>query len=554
MDSQSTPPASYSRFACIGAGFSGIGLGATLKRWYGITDIQIFERHGQLGGTWYINQYPGCACDIASVLYSFSFEPNPDWTRILPSQAELQAYLVRVADKYDLTSKTKFGVNVEACEWIEERSVWRLRVRRYSTNETFYHESQFLFAGSGQLVTPREIDIPGADTFQGPIFHSARWRKDVDLTNKNVVVFGNGCTAAQIVPNIVKKTKSTTQIVRAKHWIFPPIDMSIPVWVRLILRWVPGALRMFRFMIFLLAERTLRGLPMTDAGARFREQKRLRSERYMRKTAPKKYHDILIPDFEVGCKRRIFDSGYLKSLHEEKLTLTDSPALEIVQEGVRTKDGLIPADVIVLANGFVTNHCLDQIEIKGRGGKTVAQHWQETGGATAYNSTVLSGFPNFFMLLGPNAATGHTSALMASENSINFALRVIKPILDGKASVVELKPHAEQEYTDRIQSALNKTVFNSGCTSWYVEKNETGKNWNGMSYPWSQSYFWFRSFFPVWSDWRYYGHARKQKTSKARIIPVIGVLSMAVGWAWYQNVGWKVAMTTLQDMRLKRLI
>ncbi|KAI1292952.1 hypothetical protein F5Y03DRAFT_375150 [Xylaria venustula] len=553
MGSNSTYPVSYSRFACIGAGFSGIGLGATLKRWYGITDIQFFERQNELGGAWYINQYPGCACDIPSVLYSFSFEPNPDWTRILPRRAELMVYLVQVANKYDLNSKMKFGVNVEACEWVEERGVWRLRIRQYSTDEIFFHESQFLFSGSGTFVTPREIDIPGAERFQGPIFHAARWQKDVDLTDKRVIVFGNGCTGAQVVPNIVKKTKSTTQIVHSKHWIMPPIDMAIPKWIRNLLRWVPGSMQMFRFIIFLLNERSLQAQPLTEAGARYRQRQRLVSERYMRKTAPKKYHDVLIPDFEIGCKRRIFDSNYLESLHEENLTLTDSPALEIVQEGVRTKDGIIPADVIVLATGFVTNNFFDKIDIKGCGGEELANHWHEMGGFTAYNSSVVSGFPNFFMLLGPNSATGHASALMAAENSINFALRIIKPILDGKASVVDLKPQAELDYTKRVQDALINTVWNSGCVSWYIPTKEPGKSWNALSYPWSQSYFWFRSCFPTWKDWRYYGEVNPQRSNKnnARTI-VVGVLSAVAGWYWYRDVDWKTAVTGFQTVISKQ--
>ncbi|ETS73027.1 hypothetical protein PFICI_15202 [Pestalotiopsis fici W106-1] len=554
MVPESSKITTCSKFACVGTGFSAIGLGATLKRWYGITDIHFFERHSELGGTWHINQYPGklrallkcCACDVPSVLYSFSFEPNPNWTRILPSNTELKAYLVHVATKYELVQKMRFCVNVEACEWIEERSVWRMRVFDYNTKETFYHESQFLFSASGQLVTPREIDIPGKDRFDGPLFHSGRWRTDVDLTGKKVVVIGNGCTAAQIVPNIVKKTAHTTQIVRSKHWIMPPIDASIPDWTRFILRWVPGAMQLFRFVVFLIAEKELQGLPMTKAAARYRQKRRALSEAYMRGKAPPKYHGILIPDFEYGCKRRIFDSGYLDSLHEENLTLTNSPALEIVSKGIRTKDGLVEADVIVLANGFVTNHFLDQMDIKGRGGKTVGEHWREMGGPTSYNSSVLSGFPNFFILLGPNAATGHTSALMAAENSINFALRVIKPVLEGQATVADLKPQAEAEYTERLQKDLEKTVWNSGCQSWYIRANG-GKPWNAMSYPWTQSYFWFRSRFPTWSDWRYTGEAELRKEGLGHGYLVAWVVIGAVAWwSWGQNFDYEVAAKHLQ--------
>lgn len=215
---------SYSQFACIGAGFSGIGLGGSLKRWYGITDIRLFDRHTQLGGTWHVNKYPGkefshgtfcfraclsppkltlpgCACDVPSVLYSFSFEPNPSWTRILPSSQELWQYLDDVATKYDLKSRMTLGVNVESATWIEGRSRWKITYRPVDSDQSYHYESDFLFAGTGQLVTPRELDVPGIESFQGPVMHSARWREDVNLKGKKVVLFGNGCTAAQIVPS-----------------------------------------------------------------------------------------------------------------------------------------------------------------------------------------------------------------------------------------------------------------------------------------------------------------------------------------------------------------
>ncbi|KAL9483335.1 hypothetical protein ACSS6W_002124 [Trichoderma asperelloides] len=475
---------SYSQFACIGTGFSAIALGATLKRWYGITDICFFERHKQLGGTWFVNKYPD----------------------------ELWAYLNRVATKYSLPRKMSFGVNVERCEWIEERSRWQLHIRHLVTDSVYKHESQFLFCASGQLVTPRDLGVPGVESFKGPIFHASRWRHDIDLTDKNVVVFGNGCTAAQIVPSIAGKTKHLTQIIRSKHWILPPIDQPFPPWFKFFLTWFPGAMLAFRFIIFLAAENELRGFPMTKAGARFRQSRRRMAEAYMRKTAPTKYHDLLVPDFEIGCKRRIFDSGYLESLHANNLTLTNDEAVEILPNGVRTnKDKIIPADVVVLANGYVTNRFLGNIEVVGRQGETIKDHWDRFGGAEAYNCSALSGFPNFFVLLGPNAATGHTSAIMAAENSVNFALRILKPVLDGKSSVVDLKVEAEQRYVDRIQADLQKTVWFSGCKSWYVRDGEDGKKWNAMSYPWSQGHFWYRSVFPTWSDWsfnvgsKYYG-------------------------------------------------
>ncbi|KAH8646209.1 hypothetical protein BX600DRAFT_390517 [Xylariales sp. PMI_506] len=494
----------YSQFACIGAGFSGIALGATLTRWYGISDVQFFERHSDLGGTWHTNKYPGCACDVPSILYSYSFAPNPNWTRILPSSDELWQYLNDVAAQYDLRPRMSFGVQVESAMWIESQCCWRLTLRHLQTNRVYLHESQFLFAGTGQLVTPRELDVPGLANFKGEVVHSSRWTQHDKVDDKNVVLFGNGCTAAQIVPSIVGQTASLTQIVRSKHWILPPVDAAVPHWLRFLLRNVPGLISLSRLLVFLAAENELRGLPLTPGAARFRARRRRVAEQYMRQAAPEKYHDLLIPDFEIGCKRRIFDSGYLRSLHAENLTLTGSKPTEIVADGVEMEDGsVVKADMLILANGFITNHFMSGINIHGRKGITLEEHWKSFGGAEAYNCSVMSDFPNFFILLGPNAATGHTSAVIAAENSVNYALRIIKPILEGRATVAELKYEAEQRYVDEIQGTLKETVWFSGCSSWYVRSVPGAKIWNAMCYPWSQGYFWYRSLFPTWSDWRY---------------------------------------------------
>ncbi|KAF9776401.1 hypothetical protein IL306_005421 [Fusarium sp. DS 682] len=520
MTSTKETPPTYSQFACIGAGFSGIALGATLKRWYGISDIRFFERHSELGGTWWANKYPGAACDVPSVLYSYSFEPNPSWSRVLPSQQELWEYQKRVAVKYDLPPKMTFGVEVQRCRWVEEKKRWMLDIRDYKTGDVFYHECRFLFAGSGILVTPREIDIPGSENFKGPIFHSSQWRGDVDVKGKNVIVIGNGCTAAQIVPSIVDKTKHLTQIVRSKHWMIPPIDAVYTPFTKSVFSYLPGSMKLLRLLIFLMAEIELKMVPMTTSAAKFRQKRRATAENFMRTTAPAKYHDLIIPDFEIGCKRRIYDSGYLKSLHSENLTLTNERALKIVENGIETDRGFIEADVIVLANGFSTNTFLEGVEVIGRE-ETLNQHWESFGGAEAYNCSAMSGFPNFFMLLGmyltwsllyislmdswlgPNATTGHTSAIMAIENTVNFALRILKPVLGSPEGVVELDMDAEKRYANRIQDDLSKTVWSSGCQSWYIQSNShNSQTWNAMLYPYSQGYLWYRSLFPVWRDWK----------------------------------------------------
>ncbi|KAJ4208853.1 hypothetical protein NW759_013615 [Fusarium solani] len=495
--------AAYTRFACIGAGFSGIGLGVQLKRWYNQDDICFFERHGELGGTWWISKYPGCACDVPSALYSYSFEPNPGWSRLLADSSELHRYLRNVADKYGLINKMTFRADVKRCEWIEERARWRLTVLDLETRTEFFHECQFLFSGAGLLVNPRGFDVPGAESFSGPIIHSARWDNDVDLAGKRVVLFGNGCTAVQIVPNILGKTKHLTQIIRSKHWILPSFDRAIGPVAQWMLRYVPGANFVLRLAVYLFTESEAKAFSMTESGRRFRERWQKVSETYIRETAPAKYHDLLIPDFEIGCKRRIFDSGYVESLHSENLTLTDDKVVQILPDGVRTERGFVEADVIVLANGFETNHFLSGVELVGRGGKTATEHWDEFGGPEAYNTTALSGFPNFFMMYGPNSGTGHTSTIINIENAINFALRVIKPVIDGQASIVNVKRGAEEWYSDRVQQKSRDTVWYSGCVSWYFKTTKNGQKWNSMINPLSQVQFWFQSLFPTWAHWEY---------------------------------------------------
>ncbi|KAI1014449.1 hypothetical protein LB504_012210 [Fusarium proliferatum] len=516
----------YSRFACIGTGLSGIGLGATLKRWYNLDDIQYFERQSQPGGTWVQNQYPGCACDVPNVLYSFSFEPNPDWTRILAKREELYEYIMGVAKKYHLLDKMTFEAQVEKCQWFEDQARWRLTIRDLKTGSLFFHECQFLFSATGLFSNPRELDVPGVKSFKGSIIHSAKWRHDVDLIGKRVVLFGNGCTAAQIVPSILPKTKYLTQIIRSKHWILPPIDGPTLDVLRWVMKNIPGVQRLLRVLVFLETERQYKLFQMTDAGARVRAKFTETASAYMKKTAPTKYHDLLIPDFEFGCKRRIYDSGYLKSIHAENFSLTDKPATEITPDGVRVGGQVIEADVIVLANGFDTGGFLKGIEVIGRKDENLHEHWEQYGGAEAYNTTSVSGFPNLFLLYGPNSGVGHTSAIIALENGINYSLRVIKPILDGKASIVDVKSDAESQWADSMQTGVKSTVFYSGCTNWFVETKKNGMRWNATVYPYSQASFWRRSLFPVWKDFEFSGSSMAPGPNiRWRLFLLIGVLS-----------------------------
>lgn len=446
---------------------------------------------------------PGAACDVPAALYSFSFAPSGGWTRVLPERDELWAYIKKVADEYDLPKRITLGTKVERCTWDEQRKVWRMRVRHVETGQFLTHECQFLFAGTGQLAEPRKPDLPGIDNFKGPVFSATWWRDDVDLTDKRVVVFGNGCTGCQIVPAIADRCKQVTHVVRSKHWIAPPTDSPVIEQTRFLLNTVPGLLSLLRLLVFTIAESAFPAFQMDKAGTRNRQRRQAKVERYMRKAAPAEYHDLLIPDFQFGCKRRIFDPGYLPSLHRPNVTLTGAAVEELTPGGVRFENGeVVEADVVVLATGYATGQYFHGMDIIGREG-SIQEHWKQFGGPEAYNCSAVNGFPNFTMILGPNSATGHTSAVMAIENTINFGLRAIKPVLDGAAETVEVSREAEERYSQKMQAVLRGMVWETGCGSWYVKKNADGTEWNSHTYPWGQARLWYDSVFLRKKDFVY---------------------------------------------------
>lgn len=327
---------------------------------------------------------------------------------MLPSKDELWNYLSRVCDQYGLRDKMSFNSTVERCEWIEQTARWRITVRDTASNTTFTHECQFLYAGSGLLVYPRKADLPNIESFNGPVFHASQWRHDVDLTDKNVVVVGNGCSASQIVPAIKDQVKHVTQFARSKHWIVPDVKVPHTKVFQWLFMHIPGVMALGRFAVFLFMENSARAFGMDKASAAYRRQVTAEAEQFIKDNAPEKYHDMLIPDFELGCKRRIFDPGYLGSLHSDRVTLRDDPIQEVTPHGIRSKNGFTEADVIVLATGFETNTFCTGIDIVGRGGVTAEEHWKSLGGPGAYNSTNISGFPNFFLLLGEASSSSIT--------------------------------------------------------------------------------------------------------------------------------------------------
>lgn len=311
----------------------------------------------------------------------------------------------------------RFNVDVQGFSWNEESKRWSLSLLDLKTNQKMRHVCQVLFNCGGALVKPNPIAFPGQESFQGDIFHSAEWNHRVNLKGKKVIVIGNGCTGTQLVPAILRDgdVASLTNIVRSKQWIYPSMDFHYSKLMRWCFKNVPFALALHRLHIFLYAEQELPTMHMNEKGARFREKRRKYVEEYMRSAAPVEYHDMLIPQYEIGCKRRIYDSGYLHALHDPRVTLTNSPIREIVPEGIRTDAGIVEADVIVVANGYDVHKPLPKGVVIGKNGEDLAQHWSKYGGPGAYNGTSVSSFPNLFFILGPNSGTGHTSAIVQAE-------------------------------------------------------------------------------------------------------------------------------------------
>ncbi|CUS12120.1 unnamed protein product [Tuber aestivum] len=499
--STSSAPPRYSEVVCVGAGLSAISLGAQLQIQYNLTDFHIYEKNEGIGGTWWANTYPGAACDVPSALYCLSFAPNPDWTCSLPPQGEIKEYIDSVASKYGIPQRTSLSTAVTRAQWDEGHGRWRLSLRDLKTGEAYFHECKILFTGQGLLEEPNYPKIPGLETFEGHIFHSARWDHTVDLKGKRVAVIGGGCSATQIVAAIAPEVEVVKQFIRTPHWILNLPVLKYTAFNRWIYRNVPLAYKFHRLLVFALLEWDFRLFPQSRFAQGQRDRAREYAIKCMHEKAPEKYHELLLPDYEVACKRRVIDSGYLASLNRQNVQVHKERAIEIAPHGIKASDGIHDVDVIVLATGFQTSgKFFKGMEVLGRNGVSADKHWDGIGGVGAYNTTAMHDFPNFFMLLGPNSVTGHSSAIMAIEKYyllvVDYALRVLKPVLRGDASRVEVKERSEKEYINWIQAALRETVWNTGCASWY-----TSNGWNAQAYPFSQLHFYYRSLFVIAKDW-----------------------------------------------------
>ncbi len=451
------------RVLIIGGGLSGIGLAIRLRE-RGITDLLILERAAGVGGTWRDNAYPGCACDVESALYSFSFAPNPDWSRVFAPQPEILAYVERLAREHGVLPRIRFNEDVAGASWDSDAKRWRVR----STSGEWF--ADVLVMANGALSDPVLPEVEGLDRFGGPVFHTARWDPSVPLDGKRVAVVGTGASAIQVVPAIQPRVQALVVVQRTPAWVMPRRDRAIAPWRRALYRALPLAQRAGRLARYLQHEVLF--LPFRHAALR-RLSAWVVGRHLERQVRDPALREALRPRDEIGCKRILLSDDYYPALTRPNVRLVPS-ALERVEPGaIVTADGArCGVDVLILATGFRVTEPLLAPHILGRSGRSLADAWQ--GRPTAYMSTTVNGFPNLFILMGPNAGLGHSSVLLMAEAQYAHIVGVLDELQARGARAAEPYGDAQLAHVNWLDHGLAGTVWATGCRSWYLDR--TGRN------------------------------------------------------------------------------
>jgi cation diffusion facilitator CzcD-associated flavoprotein CzcO len=446
--------------AVIGTGFAGLGMAITLKR-RGDTDFVLLERAGDVGGTWRDNAYPGAACDVQSNLYSFSFAPNPDWPRTYSEQPEIQSYLRSVADRFGVREHCVFGAEVTAARWDDDARRWLV-----STTAGDYR-ARVLVSAAGALADPRLPDIPGLDSFAGTVVHSARWDAGHDLTGEQVAVIGTGASAIQIVPAIQPQVAGVAVYQRTAPWIVPRTDAPVPAWRRRLYRRVPALQKAVRGALYGVRELLVVG--MAKDRRFLRPAARLARAHLHRQVRDPRLRAALTPDYTIGCKRILISNDYYPAVSAPNAELVTAGIAEVRPHSIVTRDGVErPTDTIVLATGFHVTDLPIAERIAGRDGRTLAEVWAD--GMVSNRSTTVAGFPNLFLLVGPNVGVGHTSMVYMIESQLAYVDDALRTMAEEGLEVLETTAGAQRAYRDLIAARSRDTVWLSGgCSSWYLD-------------------------------------------------------------------------------------
>jgi cation diffusion facilitator CzcD-associated flavoprotein CzcO len=471
MTAASSPasPAQLVTFLIIGAGFSGLGAAIKLKQ-AGHTDMVILERADDVGGTWRDNTYPGCRCDVQASLYSYSFAPKPDWSETYPSQPELWDYLQKITRSYGLRQYLRFGLEVTDARWNGAAKRWHVE----TTNGSF--DARYLIAGLGFLVEPLQPDIPGIETFAGTIMHSARWDHSWQAAGRRVAVVGTGASAIQVVPSIQPEVEHLTVFQRTAAFVVPHNNHPLKPRTKALYKLFPSVQRLPRVGVYWMREVLAIGFTKNP---KILKRAEVAWRKHMeRAIADPAMRAQLTPTYDLGCKRVLPSNEFYPAIARPNVSLVTEKIIEFRPDSVMTADGVEhKVDTVILATGFRVADYPMFTRIAGAGGTTLA----EALGGT-YLGTVVPGFPNYFQLTGANTGLGHSSMLFMIESQLNY-------IADGIAKAeaaggqFEVRPEVAAAYNAELQRKLPRTVWGSGCSSWYLDSE--GRNltlWPGFTF------------------------------------------------------------------------
>ncbi len=460
--------------AIIGAGFGGIGAGITLKR-KGIEDFVIFEGEPGVGGSWRTNTYPGCACDVPSHLYSYSFEPNPEWTRAFSPYDDIRKYIEHCSDKYDINPHVRLNTRVQDATFDETKGAWRV-----TTDDGQVTEARVLVQATGALSHPKYPDIEGMDDYEGVSVHAARWDDSVELAGKRVAVLGSGATAIQVVPSVAKQVADLKVFQRTPSWVLPKNDQVFTEAQKVRWRRSPWLQRFARLLIYWTMELALPALMWFPRLLRVGERWHKRS--LEASVEDPELREKLTPKYKVGCKRTLLSDDWFAAFARDNVHLVTEGIDRITPKGIRTVDGTEHEfDVLIYATGYEIMAPAFPFEIRGVGGRTLHEYWGEQ--PRAFFGLTVPSFPNLMLIMGPNTAPGHTSVLIYQEAQYDYIANYTDRLLKGGELYFDVKEDVVARHWQGLQNRMRNSSWLSGCQSWYL--NPDGSNstmWPGFSW------------------------------------------------------------------------
>jgi cation diffusion facilitator CzcD-associated flavoprotein CzcO len=466
------------KIAIIGAGFGGLGMAIRLRE-QGHQDLVILEKQADLGGVWHDNTYPGAGCDVPSHLYCFSFEPYYDWSRPFAPQEEIHAYLSHCADKYGIRPLIRFNTEVTSARFHEEEGRWHLE-----TADGDRLSARILITATGQLNQPAIPNIPGLESFRGTYFHSARWNHDHDLNGRNVAVAGTGASAIQFVPRVAGQVRNLHLFQRSAAYVVPKPDKPWRAWQRRLMHRFPWLQRLDRLRLYSVLEMRALGFVLMSSLLKFYEWKfRWQLRRQVSDPALRRK---LTPDYPLGCKRVLLANDYYPTLAKPHVEVINSGISEVRPDAVVAEDGTErQVDTIIFGTGFHATDFLSPMRIIGLNGRDLNQAWSD--GAEAYLGITVHGFPNLFMLYGPNTNLGHSSIIYMLESQFRYILEAVTQLDDSNRGWLDVRENIQDDFNHELQRKMRKTVWQNGCESWYqTAEGKHTNNWPGFTFAYRQ--------------------------------------------------------------------